>query len=1237
MTAAFEHAPKHPRPASRADQPKGSNMSIFMNKIKFSRRSRRGGSAGRLRSRPWGERLEDRTAPAVYTWTGLDAVSGIFHWSAPNNWSVGGNPATTAPPAGSDLVFPASAGSFNAVNDIGSSSNPTTFDSITIQGAYTLSGVAIGLTNGITDTATSAASTISFDTTLGTGAFIVNSGDSLTMSGALSGSTGLTLGGAGTLVLSGSTPNTYTGTTTDNSGTLELDKSSGVVAVPANLTIAGLAGTAIVSDQNNGQIDTSATVTTGPTGTLALDGFNETITSLTMTGGTINTGSTLATANASLGSLTVSSGIVTTNASSSTATIIGELNLGGSVASFNVAGGQGALPDLNITGANTKIVFSPATNTIVKNGSGYLSIDNTVTIPTGAPISILQGRLDDDASSSSSTVSVAKGATFGGGGIVGATSAYGGFVSPGSLLTGEPTTLSVAGLTLAAATDGTNSTYLVNIASPTSFDSVQSSGPIALSAANLQIVLGSGFSGAVGDTYDIITNNSGQAITGTFAGLAEGATITVPDGSSTVSFRVSYVGGTSGHDVVLTEVNTTTTSLSTSPGTPTVYGEPVTLSSTVTAASGTPTGTVSFYAGTTLLGTAPLNSGTATLSNYTALPLGNDSLTAVYSGDADNAQSTSSVVPFTVNQASTTTIVVTSGSPTSFGQSATFSATVAAVSPSQGIPTGTVTFFDGSTAIGGATLNNGVAQFTTSRLSVGTHSITATYAATTNFAGSGSSASPVSQVVNQATPALALSINSLNPAPVYGQTLTFTATAAPQFTGATTPTGSVTFEDGSTVIATVDLTNGSASYQTTLAVGSHTINVIYNGDANYASTTLPGTPFNVAPANVAITIASQANPAPIGQTLTLVASLSVVSPGAGTPTGSVTFVNGSTTLGTEPVSPTTGQAVIVVNPNQLTTGLNAITAHYSGDSNFNPIVSSTFDQYYGPVATTTVVATAVSSSVYGQVVGIYAAAYPTTSQFGSPSGYLTFFSGSTNLGSVATNNGDAVLFTSSLPAGDHLLTAIYTGNAIFATSTATPISLPVSRNQPALRLVIPSDPSVSGQPVTLYAGVVPQSPGGGYATGTVAFFANGSYLGSSSVSNNLATLTVPFTGAGQTLAITASYSGDANFLGSSSPTVGQTIVQAGSVVNVSATLVNFGGRLFDQFLITVGAQSPGSGGPTGRVEFFSNNRLIANLNLVNSFAVYYATRPSALGRFFQAAYQGDQNFRGGRSNIVQGV
>ena len=85
-------------------------------------------------------------------------------------------------------------------------------------------------------------------------------------------------------------------------------------------------------------------------------------------------------------------------------------------------------------------------------------------------------------------------------------------------------------------------------------------------------------------------------------------------------------------------------------------------------------------------------------------------------------------------------VVVSSANPSVFGQSVTFTATVTANAPGSGTPTGTVTFMDGSTTLGTGTLNgSGVATFSTSGLSVGSHSITAVYGGDTDFTTSTSS------------------------------------------------------------------------------------------------------------------------------------------------------------------------------------------------------------------------------------------------------------------------------------------------------------------------------------------------------------------------------------------------------------------------------------------------------------------------------------------------------------------
>src|SRR5205807_1516732 len=132
-------------------------------------------------------------------------------------------------------------------------------------------------------------------------------------------------------------------------------------------------------------------------------------------------------------------------------------------------------------------------------------------------------------------------------------------------------------------------------------------------------------------------------------------------------------------------------------------------------------------------------------------------------GNTNFSGSTSTAVSQVVNKAGTTTSLASSVNPTVFGQSTTFTATVAVVSPGAGSPTGTVNFLDGTTVIGSGTLSATapfIATFSTGSLAVGTHSVTAQYLGNTNFNGSTSTA--VSQVVNKASTTTTVA-SSLNP------------------------------------------------------------------------------------------------------------------------------------------------------------------------------------------------------------------------------------------------------------------------------------------------------------------------------------------------------------------------------------------------------------------------------------------------------------------------------------------
>jgi hypothetical protein len=189
---------------------------------------------------------------------------------------------------------------------------------------------------------------------------------------------------------------------------------------------------------------------------------------------------------------------------------------------------------------------------------------------------------------------------------------------------------------------------------------------------------------------------------------------------------------------------TTSTTLA-SDANPSVYGQAVTFTATVSAADpggDPPSGTVQFKDGDLVLNTETLSGGAASFTTA-ALAVAGHSITALYSGDNNFTGSASPVLTQTVNQDATTTTLSSSVNPSIFGQTVTFTATVSASAPGGGAPSGLVTFCDGGALLGTASLQwgNGVAQatLTTSLLGAGTHAITAVYSGDANFLpGSGS-------------------------------------------------------------------------------------------------------------------------------------------------------------------------------------------------------------------------------------------------------------------------------------------------------------------------------------------------------------------------------------------------------------------------------------------------------------------------------------------------------------------
>ncbi len=254
-----------------------------------------------------------------------------------------------------------------------------------------------------------------------------------------------------------------------------------------------------------------------------------------------------------------------------------------------------------------------------------------------------------------------------------------------------------------------------------------------------------------------------------------------------------------------------------------VYGQPVTLTASIVATSGS----VAFLANHQVIGQVPVVAGTATLET-TSLPVGKDSLTAVYIGPTFR-ESTAPVAE-TVQQAVTATALAATPDPAVVGQTVMLTATVAVKAPGGGTPTGTVTFYDNGQSLGTGTLNaQGVATLTTAQLPGSTDSLSAVYGGSPSYAGSTSAA--VSETVNPAHTTTVLTTSS-NPA-VVGQTVTLTAPVAVQAPGGGTPTGTVTFYDNGQSLGTGTLTGGVAELTTTtLPVGSDALTAVYGGNPN---------------------------------------------------------------------------------------------------------------------------------------------------------------------------------------------------------------------------------------------------------------------------------------------------------------------------------------------------------------------------------------------------------------------
>jgi hypothetical protein len=484
----------------------------------------------------------------------------------------------------------------------------------------------------------------------------------------------------------------------------------------------------------------------------------------------------------------------------------------------------------------------------------------------------------------------------------------------------------------------------------------------------------------------------------------DGATIlgnVVLNGSAVASYTTAALtagahvitatyGGDAPHNIqgststVLTQaVQTPTTLAVVSSQNPTNFGSPIIFKATVTVTGGVAaTGTVNFLDGGVEIGTGSLTGSPATATFTTStLNVATHIITTTYAGDSSNASSNSTPLSQVVNQAQTTTTASAAPNPGIAGAPVAITATVKATVGSS-TPTGMVTFTSGAKVLGSAALGAGGTATINPILAPGQYSILAAYAGDLNDGASASAL--LALTVTQATTQTLVTATP-NPTTVTNS-VTFTA----KVTGnGGIPSGTVIFSANGTALGaptTLDATGTATIAYSGLAAGTYTITTVYGGDTNNLGST--GTGASQLVVTKFATTTDLVSNTTTGTNPQLVLVAAVLTAAGSLPTGTVTFSDGTTAIGTVTLD---ASGVATLAPN-LSSGSHSIVAVYSGDATHSPSTSQqisvtgtggTFSVGINPptvnIKTTenlTVTVTVTSTNGFADTIGLGCASLP---------------------------------------------------------------------------------------------------------------------------------------------------------------------------------------------------------------------------------------------------------------------
>lgn len=676
------------------------------------------------------------------------------------------------------------------------------------------------------------------------------------------------------------------------------------------------------------------------------------------------------------------------------------------------------------------------------------------------------------------------------------------------------------------------------------------------------------------------------------------------------------------------------------------HGTSFTLTVTINGTTTTPSGTVtisSTQGGT--LATVAVTSSTVTYSTN-SIDGGTYDFKATYSGDSTYAGATSSgSATVTVLGEAASVSASTTSEP--LGTNIPVVVTVKSQS-GVGTPTGTVTVVPQGTT--SSTTYTGTLSSTVTGTATATVSVPTTQAGsltllancvTTSASFTCYTPTSVQATVGKGTPAVALAYTSTSTTSSGTGTLSATVTGA---TGATSPSGTVQFLDGTTVLGTGTLASGVATYNLALTGSSkHSITATYEGDTNYSTATSSAVSVSGSLVSTTTSLTSSSYATSYGTSVTLTSAITPSSTVDSTsPTGTITFTDSvQGVVGTATLS--SGSTTLDLST--LTAGTHSLVATYSGDTNYAASSSTTSVVITVSAVTGTLAATIspTTSVGYGSTAAISVTVTGSSTSAAGPAGAVTAtvagVSGGVYTGALVSGTGSstATITVPAPPPGSYTVTVACVQTTSLTCSNSVPLTMKVVAGATTTTLTtVPTAPQ-AGMPVTLTATVAPTTtPTYTVAaiSGSVTFTSNGVLLGTGAVSNGVATLTTTLAG-GKALALVATYAGDTDWASSASTALSVTPIALTPTIALSSnTLSPLAGSN-----ITLTATVTGPSGstliPTGVVTFYDSLngtlRLLGSANLASNgvdsgVATLSTTGYSAGTHTTYAVYAGDGSF-----------